>query len=580
MSYFGKSRLLISILLILTTVLLARLFYLQVISYNHYEALSVNVRSRVIPNVAPRGIIYDRNGEILATNKPLYFLYILPKDIINKDKVSKFLYTTCNIKPKKFNKIVNKQRALYKPALLKKFLSVQELSLIEENKASFPSLVIGIKITRDYPYGNVSSHLIGYTGEISAKELKYRKGYHLNDIVGLAGIERKYDHYLRGINGGDKIEVDSYGHPVRQLKELEKIPGDNLYLTIDIDLSKCIDDLMIGEKGAVVVLDPNSGETLSLISKPDFNPNTFTDFITEKEWQDIQKKDHPLHNRAITGYPPGSVFKPFIYLGALEEKRFQPSDEFYCNGGIRVGGRLFGCWKHSGHKKINLYNGLIHSCDVVFYNLGMTLGPKLIAKYATMFGLGTKTGIDLLFEGNGLIGDQKWKKKHLKQEWFPGDSLNMAIGQGFLLTSPIQLATAYAAIANGNQILYKPFIVKKIINPQNNLIMFKEPEVIAKIKLEPKNIVSLKKSLLNVVNKGTGINAKLLDFPIAGKTGTAETSQEKDHAWFISYAPVNDPELVIAVFLEHGGHGGGKAARISREIYKWWRDNRSLYAKK
>jgi len=565
------------IVIFIGLIISGRLFYLQIISYNYYQDLSIQIRSRIIPSVAPRGIIYDRFGKILARNKPAYFLYAAVKEIKDLDNLKTFLKESLQIPGKTIDQKLSERLTSFEPLLLKKYLTTKEVVTIEEHRSDFPSLVIGSRITRDYPYGNIASHVIGYTGEISTKELKIRKGYRLNDIIGLAGIEREYDRYLKGINGGQQIEVDPLGNPIRKMKNIELIPGDDLYLTIDIELSKKADSLMSKFKGAVVILDANSGEVLTLISKPDFDPNYFSDYLTNEEWKDIQGKDHPLHNRALTGYPPASVFKIFTGLAALENKLFSNKTKFYCAGGIKVGGRHFGCWKK--HGTIDFYHGIIDSCDVVFYNVGMKLGSKNIAKYAAMFGLGTPTGVDLPFEGRGLVANAKWKKKYYGQEWYPGDTLNMAIGQGYLLTSPIQLATALLPIANDNHILYQPYIVKKIINKNNDLIMQTEPKRNTRIDLSENAYTFMKNALRDVIIKGTGKRAGLKNFPIAGKTGTAETGKKKNHAWFVSYSPANDPEIVMAVFIEFGGSGGGSPAYISRELHHWWQKNRSLYGK-
>jgi len=565
------------LVLLIGTLILGRLVYLQLIRYSYFQDISVQIRSRIIPNVAPRGIIYDRFGNVLARNKPAYFLYATAQKIQDLPSLSRFLENTLQISEKELQEKLNQKRAAFEPILIKKYLNDQEITVIEENRASFPSLVIGSRITRDYPYKNIASHLIGYTGEISADELKVRKGYRLNDIVGLSGIEREYDRYLKGINGGKQIEVDPLGNPIRNIRDIELIPGDDLHLTIDIELSSIVDQLLAEHKGAVVILDANSGEVLCLLSKPDYDPNYFSDYLTNQEWKEIQQKDHPLHNRAISGYPPASVFKIFTSLAALENKLFNSDSKFYCPGGMRVGGRLFGCWKKHGN--IDFYHGIVDSCDVVFYSVGMKLGSENISKYAALFGLGAPTGIDLPFEGKGLIADSKWKKKNYGQEWYPGDTLNMAIGQGYLLASPIQLAAALLPIANSEHRLFKPFVAKRIVSQSGDLIMQNEPVQNDQVILSEGSYQFIKKALEDVVVKGTGKNAGLRNFPIAGKTGTAETGKKDDHAWFVSYGPANDPEIVTAVFIEYGGSGSGSPAYITREIYRWWQKNRSFYGK-
>ncbi len=564
------------LIILIGAILIGRLFYLQVIQYKTHEETSLGIRSRIIPNIAPRGIIYDRFGKILAKNKATYYLYTTPQKIKDKKNLAKFIAKTCHSSNNLILQKLNNKSLPFEPLLIKKFLSFAELTKIEEHLNDYPSLVIATRITRDYPYKNVSSHVIGYTGEISARELKRKKGYRMNDIIGLAGVERIYDRYLRGVDGGEQIEVDPFGNPIKKIKDISLVPGNDLHLTIDIELSQLIDKLLNPYKGAVVVLDANSGEVLSLISKPDYNPNFFTDYLTEEEWREIQKNDHPLHNRALTGYPPASVFKIFTSVAALENKIFNPQQQYICKGALRIGGRRFGCWKTHGN--INFYSAIVESCDVVFYRIGMLLDQKAMSHYASLFGLGTPTGIDLPFEGKGLIGNRKWKQKVYHQEWFPGDNLNMAIGQGFLLASPLQLAVAILPFANSQHQLYKPYVAKKVVNSDQETIFLNEPLTTGKFQIKESTYTFIQNALKDVVLKGTGKRANLTNFPIAGKTGTAETGKvKKNHAWFISYAPANDPEIVVTVFIEEGGSGGRIPAMISKQIYAWWHKNRSLY---
>lgn len=558
-----------------------RVIYLQLWKGSEYKQLSENVRARVIPKIAPRGRIYDRNGKIVAESKIVYDLYILPYQLKDPARVFGFL-KNLGLTTKGTEDIYwNKKYLPYQPVLVKKNISIREISFIEENRETLPGLMISSRIIRTYPYGKIMSHVLGYVGEINSAELDNLKnyGYKIGDIIGMAGIERYYDQYLKGINGGQPLEVDPLGNPVRKLNDMDPIPGADIFLTIDLDFQKYAEELFGNNKGALIALDPRNGEILAMLSKPDFNPNYFTDVLTEKQWQEIISKEHPLHDRALTGYPPGSVFKIITSLAALEYSGFNRSQNYYCPGFLRLGGRRFNCWVGSGHGKLNFFEGFRQSCNVVFYNLGLLLGPDRISQSAANFGLGLATNIDLPFESSGLIPTQKWKKRIYNEDWYPGDSANMAIGQGFILTTPLQMATVVASLANPDYEILRPYLAKKIVSSADKVLMEKEKEVVSRLSFNEKNIEQVKQLMFEVVDKGTGKNAKLEGRQICGKTGTAEIFKpRKTHAWFVSFAPYQNPEIVVVVFVEGGGFGGEIAASLARDIYKWWFKQRSAYA--
>jgi penicillin-binding protein 2 len=441
--------------------------------------------------------------------------------------------------------------------------------------------MIRSKIIRYYPHNNICAHVLGYVGEINKRELKNLKrlGYQLGDIIGLAGIERYYDTYLKGIDGRHPLEVDPFGNPVRKLASQDPIPGATVQLTIDLALQKKAEEIFGQRKGAVVIIDPNSGAILTMFSKPNYNPNFFTDFLSDEEWKTIHTNEFPLHNRALSGYPPGSTFKIFTLLTALERPRFNERQSFHCPGYFSLLGRRFDCWKSHGHGKVDIYHGFIDSCNIVFYNLGLQLGADAIARTAASFGLGLATGIDLPYEATGFVPTERWKQRVHKQPWYPGNSLNMAIGQGWLLVTPLQLAIATAAVAN-NGTLYKPYLMSHIESLEGKRLIEQKPEKINELPFEKANLRLLRRLMSDVVQKGTGMNSKISGLSVAGKTGSAEVFQaKKTHAWFTSFAPVEKPELAMVVFVETGGHGGDIAASISRDIYLWWDQRRKNVTK-
>ncbi len=568
---------------LLLTVLVLRLFYIQIIKQRDYQTLSESIRARVITHIASRGCIYDRYGNVLAESRIIYDLYLVPYQMKEPEKVFAVLQQI-GLKTDNLREKINKKNYLpYEPLLLKSNLDIRAISYLEELGKNLPGVVLSSRIVRNYPNRRIAAHLLGYVGEISKKELSYLKkyGYKLGDIVGMAGVEKYYDHYLKGINGGQPLEVDPLGNPIKELMAFEPIPGANLYLTIDLALQSKVEEIFANNKGGVVVLAVDSGEVLAMVSKPDYDPNYFTDILTEKEWQEILKSDHPLHNRVLTGYPPGSTFKIVTLMTALQDKLFNRKQRYYCPGAFYLGKRKFDCWLGHGHGNLDLWQGFINSCNVVFYNLGLMLGPQKIAETAVGFGFGLPTNIDLPYEEKGLIPTERWKKRKYDLPWYPGDSLNMAIGQGYILVSPLQMALAASALANENGYIFKPYLARKIIAPSGKVLLENGRELTGELPFQAENRLKLKSLMQDVVANGTGKRALVQGFNVCGKTGTAEHgAQKKAHAWFVSFAPYEEPEIAMAVFVEEGGAGGEKAAEISGQIYAWWYKHRSNHVGK
>jgi len=557
-----KIKVVIGIIILVSLLLFLRLFQLQVWEGLKYYKLAEENAAKTIPSLAPRGIIYDRYGRILAENRPVFFVQIMPhlldKDLKLKEQVLSRLENLLKQK-------IDYQVSAVQPVIIKENIPLETVVRIEEQKEELKGVVVGSRPLRFYPFGTAASHLLGYVGEIEADELKRlkEKGYQLGDIVGKDGIEKYYEEELKGSNGGQKVEVDVYGKPVRLLESFDPIAGSDLKLTIDLDLQIAAEKALGNREGAVVILDPKTGEILALVSHPNYDPN--------RVWEALKHGRHPFMNRALATYPPGSIFKVITLTAALEEKLTHPGEVFYCPGYYLIGQRKARCWKESGHGHLTVEEGLVQSCDVVFYELGRRLGPERLARYARFYGLGERLGIDLPQEKRGLVPTEEWKRQVLREPWYEGDSINYGIGQGFLQVTPLQMAAVYGAVATGKRV--KPFLVSEI-RKHNGQVIYQvssskgEPLPFAKETLEV-----LRKALKAVVDRGTGIAARMTEVSVSGKTGTAQ-NPGLPHAWFLCYAPSEAPEIVIASFVAHGEHGDRAAAYVARDILKFYFDRK------
>ncbi|MFA5034805.1 MAG: penicillin-binding protein 2 [Candidatus Margulisiibacteriota bacterium] len=547
-----------------------RLFQLQVIEGDKYQRLALENAAKTIPLYAPRGIIYDRNGKIIAQNQAVFSIQVMPQllsdaDPARRDRVLKKLSEL-------LGEEVKPVRRSDRPILIKDNIDLKTAITVEELGKELKGVEVVVHPVRFYPFGATASHLLGYVGEIEGDELKRLKaeGYRLGDTIGKDGIEKVYDKMIRGTDGGKKIEVDVRGNPIRVLGSVDPVAGANVYTTIDIDLQKAADVALGGKNGAVVVLDPRSGELLALVSHPNYDPNIFVKQLDSEEWQKLGKKTHPFMNRALAIYPPGSIFKAVVLTAALEQKVTKPNESFFCPGYYRINNRIARCWKETGHGRITAQDGLVNSCDIVFYELGRRLGPDLIAEYARKYGLGERTGVDLPSEKKGLVPDSGWKKRVYGEEWYDGDSINYGIGQGFLQVTPIQMAKIYGSIATGREM--KPYIVSEI-RKKDGILFQQRPREAGVVPGTVDTINVVRDALRQVVFRATGRAAKVPGIPASGKTGTAQTPG-LPHAWFICYAPYDEPEITIAAFVEHGEHGDRSAATVARDILKWYKENR------
>ncbi len=572
-------------------ILVLRLWFLQVLNGPLYRTKSENNRFQ-LEDIPPfRGIIYDRKGEVLVGNRPSYNLYVVPEGVQDRAGLVSNLKRMVGLDPALVEQRLDQTSRSYpfRPVCLKKDISRDELAIIETHRFNLPGVVIKVKPQRHYIYRSLGAHILGYLGEISEAQLKggaypeNRQG----DLVGKSGIELKWQMYLNGKRGGEQVEVDAAGRKIRVISRMPPVPGASIYLTIDKELQAMAENALAGKKGAIVALDPQTGKVLALASSPSFDPNLFIGGIDRATWKRISSsKDYPLQNRALAGqYPPGSVFKIIVALAGLEEGIIDPDEEILCNGEYTLGERTYHCWKKTGHGKVNLHRALRESCDIYFYKVGKRLGVDRIARYAKMFGLGRKTGIDVGQERTGLVPTRRWKLKKFGIPWQAGETVSLSIGQSFLLVTPIQLANIISAVFNGG-ILYRPQVTARVGEVRLERIYEFRPEVMGRLHIKPEHLQLVRDALIGAVNEphGTGWRAKLKEMVVAGKTGTAQVvtlEKEKvvdqkggippelrDHAWFVAVAPADSPRIALAVLVENGGHGGRAAAPIAKEMIK------------
>lgn len=563
----------ISVLVI--AVLIGRAAYLQIYQGEYYAGLADGNRIRIVPSMAPRGTFYDRNGELLVTNRPGFSVSLLPltapisDDVI--DRLSDLLKVpTDEIK----TKIAG--HSGFNPIRIKTDVTPDIVSIIEEQKSQYPGVVIEVTPIRDYILKQEGAHTFGYVSEINDAELEKMKdeGYKSGDIIGKFGLEKVYDKELRGENGGQQVEVDVSGKPVQILGRKEPVPGDDLELTIDINLQqaaeKAVDEQLtqIGaHAAAAVVMNPQTGEILAMVSRPAFDPNLFAHGISSKDWNQLNNNPyHPMDNKTITGeYPPGSTFKIVTGTAALTEGVVTPDEQIFDSGHHWIipkgnaDGEALG-W-------LNFHTALAHSDNVYFYEMGNRLGIDRLEKYARMFGLGAKTGIDLPYEATGLVANRRYKEKNFDDgEWYLSETFDAAIGQGFNLVTPLQAAMVMGEIAADGK-RYKPHVVNRIIAPDGSVVKDFQPELLSQLDVPEEDIKLVQDGLHDVTKYGTAASSfRGFTVDIAGKTGTAENSQGRDHGWFVAYGPFDNPNIVVAVIVENGGYGSQSAVPIGRKI--------------
>ncbi len=593
LSIYRQRCYILSFVLMFTVALLAaRLWYLQVMQGEEMRAKSEHNRVRYLRIQPPRGKILDRFGRVIAGVKPGYNLCLIRQEVKDQD-IEPLLARLALIIKEDMAAIrsrlhVSRSEPRYLPIVLARNLDWETLCYVEAHLSELPGVMIEIAPAREHTNGNLAPHLIGYLGEVSEDELK-KEGYSNakpGDVVGKLGVEARFNQELMGIAGSRVLEVDAVGRMERELDNKPYVVGDDVYLTIDLELQKAAEEAMEGQVGAVVAMEAQTGRILAIVSSPKFDPSVFEGGLSQQKWKELNDPLYrPLFNRSLQGtYAPGSTFKPILAIGGLEEGVINENTAFFCRGSMEFAGHTFRCWNEHGHGTTSVYRAIVESCDVYFYNVGLKLGVDRIAKYARLFGLGEKTGIDLPNENSGLIPDSAWKRKRYKDKWHEGETLSVAIGQGYVSVTPLQMARAYAAIANGG-VLFHPQFIEKIVRPTGEVSQSFYAQIDAKLNLAKKNLELVQNGLRGVVQdeRGTGKKARVPEVNVAGKTGTAQVVKQekrkqdesmawkyKDHAWFVCYAPAERPEISVAVLVEHGGHGGSAAAPIAQKVLAKW----------
>ena len=596
-----RAELLRNIITFCFVIILSRLWYLQIYKGSEFYEYSLKnlLRKEVVK--APRGMMFSRNNELLVNNVPRFDAVVIPQYLQDRKETLKKLSIILGLTKSKIEKIMKKNvsQASYLPIIIKKNISHREVAIIETESRKMPGVRVMTFISREYRDRDVGGHLLGYISEISQENLpKYRRrdnyDYRLGDYIGHTGLEEQLDLILRGTDGYEFMQVDALGRMKKRFSTTgllgdvgnkKSIPGNNVKLSIDRDLQSSAYKALEGKVGSAVAVDVNTGEILAMVSRPGFDPSQFSRSLSQEYWDSlIKNKNNPLRARTIQEhYSPGSTFKIIAAIAALEEGIVNEKTEVTCPGFFRLGRRKFHCWKRYGHGKVDLVKSLRESCDVYYYKIGTQIDIDVLAKYARMFGLGNKTGIELPRETMGLIPTREWKKKRDGQNWVRGETLSCVIGQSFVLTTPIQLAMFYASIANEGS-LYKPYVVKEVFSNVGEVKTKEEPERISKIEISKKTLDLIHKGLYEVVNhdKGTAWWFRGQGISMAGKTGTSQVAsfsaddifskcEEREyklrhHALFASYAPAHNPQIAVAVVVEHGCHGSSAAAPVARDV--------------
>lgn len=578
---------------VLFLVVLLRLWFLQVLNGEYYAEVARGNRIRVIPQEAPRGIVYDRNGVILAFNRPAFNIQLIPEDTPDLVHTLRNLALVTNVPMETLLATSRKNRSAqkFRPTLLLEDIGRKTADLIDTYLEDLPGISVAVESKRLYPTAYLSSHVLGYVGQINESQLKVlplRKLYS-GRIVGQAGIEGILNDILIGNDGGRQVEVDNVGRELRILGQpVKPEPGADITLTIDLRLQRYIRTLMAGKSGAVVVGKPRTGEILSMNSFPDYDPNLFVGGIADQNWSNLtQGEKRPLINKTIQGlYPPGSTFKMVLAAAGLDQGIIDEETTFNCPGYYRLNREISYCWNRAGHGDISLEDALAESCNVFFYKLGLELGVDRISEYAAMFGLGSPTGVELESEKGGLLPSKAWKARVLKEKWYIGETIPIAIGQGYLNATPIQLLNYVNVIANRGMWV-RPTLLKKIVTQDGFELeaYSKLPRATRMLPIGEEFFDNIRRGMVKAVHgRGTARRARSRRFVTAGKTGTSqvigraaarrEDGQEnerfKPHSLFVGFAPAHSPQVSVIVLVEHGGSGGVTAAPIAKKILEFY----------
>jgi len=555
-----KFRIIRNVIAVVFVIIILTSIRLQIIEGKKYYRLSEKNRIRQKYNPAPRGIVFDRNGIEIANTRPGFYVSAI-QSIIDENTLNE-ITEILDIDEEMVREKFRLEENPFMPVKIAHDIPYKQLSIIEEKMDVLKGIEVGVEPLRNYPYGEVLCHVLGYVGEITNRELQGNIDYSINDYIGRMGLEESYENHLRGVDGIEYVEIDARGREVGKITEKRPtsiINGKDIYTTIDCALSESV-AVYLGKyrKAACVCLDPRNGEIFVLYSKPGFDPNLFVHGLRKEEWQILNTTpEAPMYNRAtMSCYPAGSTFKPFVALAALDSKMITEETCFApCRGKYRLGRRIFKCWK--AHGKRNLIGAIVHSCDIYFYQLGRFIGIDTMVSIAREVGFGKKTEIDIPNEKGGLLPDRKWFENRYGDNWTEGHVFNFSIGQGDLLVTPLQLACAFTVFANDGKICV-PHIVKKEKHDYHTTAISKEA------------IATVKEALGEVVSSGTGTLARVKDYVVCGKTGTAQNPHGEDHSLFVGFAPIDNPRVLVCVFVENAGHGGSVAAPIAGKILKYW----------
>ncbi|MGE5624225.1 MAG: penicillin-binding protein 2 [Bacillota bacterium] len=582
-----------AIALVLLCVVAGRLIYLQIVNYSHFATLAEGNRLRAEPVTPPRGLIFDRNGVPLAENRPSYELDVVPEQVPDLNAMFETLGKIVNLRPadlKRFDELLKNKRP-YQPLPLRTQLSDDEIANFAAVRQNFPGVDITATLSRYYPQGPLTAHVLGYTGLVSADELEELdpEQYTSTSEVGKIGIEGYYEKLLHGSVGIRQVEANAEGRAVRQESYTPPVPGSDLYLSLDVKLQAVAEKALGNANGAVVAMDPNTGEILALVSRPSFDPNLFVGGIDPDEYDKLQTDpNQPLFNRALRGqYPPGSTVKPFLGLAALNYNVVNPFADLMCPGYLYLPSNPnpYRDWRAGGHGETNMVKAIAQSCDVYFYTVAMKLGIDRVHDFLTEFGLGQSPGVDLVGALPGVIPSAEWKRKTLHKPWYLGETVITGIGQGYMLTTPLQLAAATSTLSMHGQ-RFLPHTLHAVGDPLSGVISDTTPQALPAVVVNTPGAWDLIVRAMSEVTRpgGTaslsGLGAK---YAIAGKTGTAQVHAKKlgvmgeedesdtpeslrDHAWFISFAPAQQPRIVVVVLVEHGGGGGAVAAPVARQV--------------
>lgn len=606
-SFNNKKFFLIFLFIMLFFVLIfSRLINLQILKGDYYRFRAENNRQRILPIVAERGLVYDRNGKQLVQNIPNFSLMVIPQDLPKDEESLKNIISKLSQITQTSEKDIQELIEKYKNYRMESILITEDISYeialkIEVESADLPGIYIQRGSKRLYLYSedilkkdyssenserqNSLAHILGYLGKLSEKELEnlYLQGYLPSDYIGKTGVEKVYENFLRGVYGKKKIEVNSLGKEQNILAEESPVPGNHLKLSIDLEMQYNLEKIIRNKlkeinknRASAVVLNPNNGEILALVSYPSFDNNDFSGGINYQTYQEyLENEDNPLFNRVIGGnFPAGSVIKPAIATAALEEKIINSQTQFLSNGGLQVGDWFFPDWLTGGHGNTNVRQSIANSVNTFYYYIGggygnfKGLGIFKINEYLSLFGFAKKTNIDLPVENAGFIPTPEWKTRVKNERWYVGDTYNVSIGQGDLLVTPLQIANMTAIIAN-NGIYYKPHVLYSIINSISGEETIYEKEILRQDFFDPYNLKLVRLGMEDCVDYGSCRLLKNLNFKTAGKTGTAQWSNKHDtHAWYTSFAPMENPQIVVTIMVEEGGEGSAVAAPIAYEFYK------------